>query len=94
MSATFDVLICCLQVTKADSLFLKLQTDPAANLPFNLKLTDSEKMARSQVKLPYMLGKEEKAAQLDGPPGRGMIFYQPDDADDFDEEDPDDDLDI
>ena len=24
----------------------------------------------------------------------GKIFYQPDDADDFDEEDPDDDLDI
>ena len=26
--------------------------------------------------------------------GGGKIFYQPDDADDFDEEDPDDDLDI
>lgn len=26
--------------------------------------------------------------------GSGKIFYQPDDADDFDEEDPDDDLDI
>ena len=26
--------------------------------------------------------------------GEGKIFYQPDEADDFDEEDPDDDLDI
>ena len=26
--------------------------------------------------------------------GGGKIFYQPDEADDFDEEDPDDDLDI
>ena len=26
--------------------------------------------------------------------GSGKIFYQPDEADDFDEEDPDDDLDI
>lgn len=28
------------------------------------------------------------------PVGGGQIFYQPDEADDFDEEDPDDDLDI
>ena len=26
--------------------------------------------------------------------GAGRIFYQPDDADDFDESDPDDDLDV
>ena len=29
-----------------------------------------------------------------GVTGQGKIFYQPDEADDFDEEDPDDDLDI
>ena len=35
------------------------------------------------------------SAQVDeGGGGCGKIFYQPDDADDFDEEDPDDDLDI
>ena len=33
-------------------------------------------------------------AQVDEGGGCGKIFYQPDDADDFDEEDPDDDLDI
>lgn len=26
--------------------------------------------------------------------GKGIIYYEPDEADDFDEEDPDDDLDI
>ena len=30
------------------------QADPTANLTFNLTLTDQEKAARSQVKLPYM----------------------------------------
>jgi len=30
----------------------------------------------------------------DASSGEGKIFYQPDEADDFDEEDPDDDLDI
>ena len=71
-----------------------LKGDPAANLPFNLRLTDSERVARSQVKLPYMLDHNQKAAQLDGPSTGGQIIYRPDDADDFDEEDPDDDLDI
>ena len=28
------------------------------------------------------------------PSGKGKVFYQPDEADDFDDEDPDDDLDI
>ncbi|XP_046579631.1 elongator complex protein 5-like isoform X1 [Haliotis rubra] len=67
------------------------QADPAANLPFNLSLTDSEKAARSQVKLPYI--KDNEGAKSE-PQGGGKIFYQPDDADDFDEEDPDEDLDI
>ncbi|XP_071110082.1 elongator complex protein 5-like [Haliotis cracherodii] len=67
------------------------QADPAANLPFNLSLTDSEKAARSQVKLPYI--KDNKGGEPEIQVG-GKIFYQPDDADDFDEEDPDEDLDI
>ncbi|XP_065061261.1 elongator complex protein 5-like isoform X2 [Rhopilema esculentum] len=69
------------------------QNDPTANLPFNLKLSDSEKAARSQVRLPYMFDTEQKAARLNKP-GSGKIIYQPDEGDDFDEEDPDDDLDI
>lgn len=68
------------------------QSDPTANLTFNLTLTDKEKEARSQVKLPYTydVNREDNSTNF----GEGKIFYQPDDADDFDEEDPDDDLDI
>ena len=33
-------------------------------------------------------------SKQDSAGGDGKIFYQPDEADDFDEEDPDDDLDI
>ena len=33
-------------------------------------------------------------ATLNKSVGEGKIFYQPDEVDDFDEEDPDDDLDI
>lgn len=68
------------------------QMDPAANLTFNLSLTEEEKRARSQVKLPYMYDQQKIEATLSS--GEGKIFYQPDEADDFDEEDPDDDLDV
>ncbi|XP_062607884.1 elongator complex protein 5-like [Saccostrea cucullata] len=70
------------------------QTDPAANLPFNLSLSEKEKEARSQVILPYTINKERQESVLAKSVGEGKIFYQPDEADDFDEEDPDDDLDI
>ncbi|XP_033107715.1 elongator complex protein 5-like [Anneissia japonica] len=67
------------------------QGDPTANLTFNLTLRDSERQARSEVVLPYTLSAKRKADELN--PG-GKIYYEPDDADDFDDEDPDDDLDI
>eukprot|EP00794_Sanderia_malayensis_P015199 gene15199-16768_t len=71
------------------------EADPTENLSFNLRLTETEKQARSQVKLPYMLNEVQKAVHLDGSTaGHGKIIYEPDDADDFDDEDPDDDLDI
>lgn len=37
---------------------IELQVDPAANLTFNLTLTDKEKEARSQVVLPYTYDKQ------------------------------------
>ena len=49
---------------------------------FNLNLTDNQREARSNVQLPYMQAQKQPA----------VIFYAPDDADDFDEEDPDSDL--
>ncbi|VDI22042.1 Hypothetical predicted protein [Mytilus galloprovincialis] len=70
------------------------QVDPAANLTFNLTLTDKEKKARSQVKLPYTYDQQRQEDTLSKSVGEGKIFYQPDEIDDFDEEDPDDDLDI
>ncbi|KAL4221102.1 Elongator complex protein [Mactra antiquata] len=70
------------------------QPDPTANLTFNLTLTDKEKEARSQVKLPYTYDQSRQDETLTKSVGEGKIFYQPDEADDFDEEDPDDDLDI
>ena len=70
------------------------QADPTKDLTFNLKLTDDEKQARSNLKLPYMFHEEKTSEVTINRPGEGRVFYQPDEADDFDEEDPDDDLDI
>ncbi|KAJ3190283.1 hypothetical protein HDU85_000578 [Gaertneriomyces sp. JEL0708] len=64
----------------------KPEPDPTAHLSFNLRLTDQQKAARSEVALPYMQAQVEV-------PSSSTIYYEPDD-DDFDEEDPDDDLDI
>jgi len=52
---------------------------------FKLSLGQQEREARSQLVLPYLRVNSEKG---------GRVFYQPDAADDLDEEDPDDDLDI
>ncbi|XP_064611750.1 elongator complex protein 5-like [Liolophura sinensis] len=73
------------------------QLDPTANLTFNLSLTDEEKQARSKLVLPYTKAMDRPVIGTDNTSGGGeggKIFYQPDEADDFDEEDPDDDLDI
>ncbi|XP_052212717.1 elongator complex protein 5-like isoform X2 [Dreissena polymorpha] len=81
-------------VSATPSVMDSKQPDPTANLTFNLTLTDKEKEARSQVKLPYTYDREKQDDRLLKSVGEGKIFYQPDEADDFDEEDPDDDLDI
>lgn len=70
------------------------QVNPAANLTFNLSLSEKEIKDRSNVKLPYMYNEQRQEETLLRSVGEGKIFYQPDEADDFDEEDPDDDLDI
>ena len=71
--------------------------DPASNLTFNLRLTNSEKVARSNTVLPYLFTDSSKLTHLSRKSNHGCggdVIYRPDDADDFDEEDPDDDLDI
>ncbi|XP_071490888.1 elongator complex protein 5-like [Diadema antillarum] len=64
------------------------QLDPTANLTFNLTLKDSERKAKENVILPFTKVAENASR------GSGQIFYEPDQADDYDDEDPDDDLDI
>ncbi|PKC08624.1 hypothetical protein RhiirA5_416692 [Rhizophagus irregularis] len=71
--------------------------DPTtANLLFNLSLTESQKKAKNELVLPYVKIQdqyEEKNRENTTTSG-GNIFYEPDKNDDFDDEDPDDDLSI
>eukprot|EP01135_Chromosphaera_perkinsii_P004501 Nk52_evm1s285 gene=Nk52_evmTU1s285 len=72
------------------------EVDPTANLTFKLNLTEEEKEKKAQVVLPYTHTESTKNQYLNdsGRGGGGKIFYVPDEIDDFDEEDPDEDLDI
>ncbi|KAM5535417.1 hypothetical protein V8D89_010939 [Ganoderma adspersum] len=63
--------------------------DPTQNLSFNLNLTPEQQRSRARVPLPY--AHEGKPAQ---PQAAGAILYDPDSADDLDDDDPDEDLDI
>lgn len=73
--------------------------DPTANLPFNLNLTDRQRRDKAKVELPYLEAQVEDM-DLSGPHsssanhGGGEIHYQLDEEDDWDEDDPDDDLEI
>uniref|UniRef100_UPI00358F3C5F elongator complex protein 5 n=1 Tax=Myxine glutinosa TaxID=7769 RepID=UPI00358F3C5F len=69
------------------------KNDPTADLPFNLHLSDDERCARDGLVLPFHISAKRKQAIL-SKADDGQIFYLPDREDDFDEEDPDDDLDI
>ncbi|ETE58306.1 Dermal papilla-derived protein 6-like protein, partial [Ophiophagus hannah] len=68
--------------------------DPTARLTFNLRLTEAERQARESVPLPYHFSEEKKSSLLQTSTEEGKIYYEPDAADDFDDEDPDDDLDV
>ena len=75
------------------------EPDPTVNLTFDLHLSSKEKEDRSRVVLPYTavrdgMGVASGMPTSHTPTGSGQIYYQPDDVDDFDESDPDDDLDI
>lgn len=61
---------------------------PESLATFKINCDDEELVARNALKLPY----ERTTDEL--PPAAGRIIYNPDSDDDFDEEDPDDDLDI
>lgn len=70
------------------------ERDPTTNLTFNLRLSDSEREAKEKLALPFLFSKERKTALLHSGPGSGRIVYEPDANDDYDQEDPDDDLDV
>lgn len=70
------------------------ETDPAANLTFNLRLSEVEREAKEKLSLPFVFSQEKKSALLQPRRGAGRILYEPDANDDFDQEDPDDDLDV
>ncbi|XP_077998454.1 elongator complex protein 5-like isoform X2 [Glandiceps talaboti] len=89
-SVVDDLRLITFDPSKLSTPTVKRQPDPTANLTFNLNLTDTERQARSKVILPYTIAQEKRMPQLKS----GQIFYEPDEADDFDDEDPDDDLDI
>ncbi|CEG73145.1 hypothetical protein RMATCC62417_08580 [Rhizopus microsporus] len=77
---------------KSEDMEIDKQPDPTANLSFNLSLTDEQRRAKESLVLPFM-----KAQQLEVEEQKkqeSVIYYDPDAADDFDDEDPDDDLDI
>ncbi len=81
--------------------------NPTKNLTFNLSLTESQQNSKLKVPLPYehegkslfktismmlnfLPGKPSDLAR----PQAAHILYDPDSADDLDDEDPDEDLDI
>ncbi|XP_068444103.1 elongator complex protein 5 [Clinocottus analis] len=70
------------------------ETDPTANLTFNLRLSNTEREAKQKLALPFVFSKEKKKALLHSSTGSGRILYEPDANDDYDQEDPDDDLDV
>jgi len=65
-----------------------LTLDSTPDVSFNLNLTPDQRKSRAQVPLPYA---HKNASQ---PSGTGTILYDPDSADDIDDDDPDEDLDI
>ncbi|XP_037333894.2 elongator complex protein 5 [Pungitius pungitius] len=70
------------------------EIDPTAHLTFNLRLSNKEREAKEKLALPFVFSKEKKTALLHSSPGSGRILYEPDANDDYDQEDPDDDLDV
>ncbi|KAL9552552.1 hypothetical protein MBANPS3_003715 [Mucor bainieri] len=70
------------------------KSDPTANLSFNLSLTDEQRKTKENLVLPFMKAQQLEVSVEEEKKSSGLIYYDPDAADDFDDEDPDDDLDI
>jgi len=87
--------LCELRISEPRSQTMPATAEPSHGLPFNVDLTADQQAARSRVPLPYLhqtAGKhfeDSQNSQLGG-----QILYDPDSADDLDDEDPDEDLDL
>ncbi|XP_040271352.1 elongator complex protein 5 isoform X2 [Bufo bufo] len=68
--------------------------DPTVNLTFNLRLSGTERERKESATLPYTFTDSKKMCLLGASSGSAKIFYDAEPADDVDEEDPDDDLDV
>ncbi|KAI7904334.1 Elongator complex protein 5 [Cokeromyces recurvatus] len=79
---------------KAEAMDVDKKNDPTANLSFNLSLTDEQRKTKESLVLPYMKAQQLEVSSEEEKKNSGLIYYDPDAADDFDDEDPDDDLDI
>lgn len=79
--------------SQEDAMQLDPKMDPTANLSFNLSLTDEQRKQKEDLVLPYIKAQQFEVS-MDEEKKTGLIYYDPDAADDFDDEDPDDDLDI
>lgn len=61
------------------------KTTPSSLTTFKIEMDQTEKLEKYKLKLPYMSKINE---------GQSKVYYEPDFVDDWDEEDPDEDLDI
>ncbi|KZV71314.1 hypothetical protein PENSPDRAFT_578022 [Peniophora sp. CONT] len=75
--------------TRHSAIEETVTANPAQNLSFNLDLTPNQQQARASVPLPYA-----HSGNTATPATPGAIYYDPDSADDIDDDDPDEDLDI
>ncbi len=80
-------------------------SNSAEKIPFNMTLKESERKAKEALSLPYTELKHISFQDQGGlvkihgmkkleQPGSGLVHYVPDEADDLDDSDPDDDLNI
>uniref|UniRef100_T1JMR2 Elongator complex protein 5 n=1 Tax=Strigamia maritima TaxID=126957 RepID=T1JMR2_STRMM len=83
ISSNLDVRIEKPNLTTTKRDVMQQKPDPTSGLTFKLELDEKEKVARGQLVLPYTKKSNESE-----------IIYEYDENDDFDEEDPDDDLNI
>uniref|UniRef100_A0A8C5LP83 Elongator complex protein 5 n=1 Tax=Leptobrachium leishanense TaxID=445787 RepID=A0A8C5LP83_9ANUR len=71
------------------------EVDPTKDLTFNLRLSDTERERKESAALPYVFSSNKKSSLLSSSSSSSAkIYYDPDPADDVDDEDPDDDLDV